>query len=575
MFAKYYQDELAWLREMGAELATQRPDMARFLAEPGADPDVERLLEGFAFLTGRIREKLDDEFPELTHGFMDMFCPHYLRPIPSMAILQVAPKPTAKSAGSGLLRGSQIDSVPVDGTRCRFQTVADIALAPVSLTDVEFTAGHSSKLSLHLRARARGGLASLGDKPLRLHLTGDTQVSRALFVALGKHVAQVRVQSTSGDGAATTANVTIQPGGLGESEAALDIPAGTFRGFRLLQEYFAFPERFMFLDIQFHDTAGIGGDVRLDFEFQELPDEMPPVNSTNVLLDCVPIINLFAHDADPLRAQAGRTEYRIRPAGQDAQHYEVNSVTSVSGRMRGAAKQETYRSFFTFDARDRTAGRFYQLHRRDSLRVAGTDVYVRLGAEDPEMWSALDTISVEVMCSNRDLPSRLRPGDICEPTPSAPGSYVYRSIGKPSAPIAPPIGDEVHWRLLSHMTLNLRRMSDVDSLRTTLALYDFRARSDRQARRRLDNLLAAISSSQCERSVELLDGIPITGSAINIAIDEKKAGGEGETFLFGTILNEFLAQYVSLNSFAKLSIHCTDNNEVFTWPARVGRRNTL
>jgi type VI secretion system protein ImpG len=179
------------------------------------------------------------------------------------------------------------------------------------------------------------------------------------------------------------------------------------------------------------------------------------------------------------------------------------------------------------------------------------------------------------MCSNRDLPSRLRPGDICEPTPSAPGSYVYRSIGKPSAPIAPPIGDEVHWRLLSHMTLNLRRMSDVDSLRTTLALYDFRARSDRQARRRLDNLLAAISSSQCERSVELLDGIPITGSAINIAIDEKKAGGEGETFLFGTILNEFLAQYVSLNSFAKLSIHCTDNNEVFTWPARVGRRNTL
>ena len=125
MFAKYYQDELAWLREMGAELAAARPDMARYLGEPGADPDVERLLEGFAFLTGRIRQKLDDEFPELTHGFMDMFCPHYLRPIPSMAILQITPKPNQNVAGVVVPRGTPIDSKPVDGTRCRFRTVAE------------------------------------------------------------------------------------------------------------------------------------------------------------------------------------------------------------------------------------------------------------------------------------------------------------------------------------------------------------------------------------------------------------------------------------------------------------------
>jgi type VI secretion system protein ImpG len=573
MFAKYYQDELAWLREMGAEMAAARPEMARFLGEPGADPDVERLLEGFAFLTGRIREKLDDEFPELTHGFMDMFCPHYLRPIPSMAILQVSPKPNARSAGGVVPRGTLIESTPVDGTRCRFRTVADMTPAPVRLSDVEFAIGHPSKLSLHLKALGREGLAALGDRPLRIHLTGDSQVSRALFAALCNHVAAVRCKDNDSADKPLTLNVTIRPGGLSEAEAALDIPTGSFRGFRLLQEYFAFPERFLFVDI--HGLGSVTGDVRLDFEFKDLPDDMPPITSANLLLDCVPIINLFDHDADPLRGEAGRTEYRIRPAGRDSDHYEVHDVTSVSGRVRGASKQQTYHSFFSFDTRDRTAGRFYQLHRRDSLHLAGTDVYLRISAQDPQTWSELDTISVDMTCSNRDLPTRLRPGEINQPTPSAPGGLLYRSIGTPSPPIAPPLGDEVHWRLIAHMTLNVRRIGNLESLRAALALYDFRAKSDRQAKRRLENLIAAITNVTCGRDTELLDGMPVNGTKMTVTMDEVKAGGEGETFLFGTILNELIAQYVSLNTYSKLEIHCTENNEVFTWPSRIGRQTTL
>lgn len=580
MFAKYYQDELAWLREMGAELAEARPEMARFLGEPGADPDVERLLEGFAFLTGRIREKLDDEFPELTHGFMDMFCPHYLRPVPSMAILQVTPKQNMNAGGKAVPRGTLIESTPVDGTRCRFRTVADVTPAPVVLLEVDFKVGHPSTLSLRFDRRS-GGLANLGERPLRLHLTGDSQVSRSLYAALCHHVHAVRAEQAIPQSATDLSlllhpkgldHVRIVPGGLDESEAAIDMPAGAFRGFRLLQEYFAFPERFLFVDIYGLDKAG--GDT-LVFEFKDLPDNMPPVSASNVLLDCVPIVNLFDHDADPVRAQVGRTEYRIRPAGKDSSNYEVHSVKGVSGRVRGAVKQETYHPFFAFEARDRSSGRFFQLSRRDSLHVSGSDVYLRLGAEDPDKWSELDTISTDIVCTNRDLPTKLRPGDISTPTPETPGAFTYRSIGTPSAPIAPPDGEEIHWRLLSHMTLNLRRLADRESLCTALSLYDFRARSDRQARRRLDNLMTAISEVGVQRGTELLDGVPINGSEMRIAIDEEKAGGEGETFLLGTILNEFVAQYVSLNSFSKLRIHCTTNNEVFSWPARVGRRITL
>ena len=576
MFAKYYQDELAWLREMGAELAEARPEMARYLGEPGADPDVERLLEGFAFLTGRIRQKLDDEFPELTHGMMDMFCPHYLRPVPSMAILQVKPKPKINTGGAGVPRGTLVESTPIDGTRCRFRTAADLLPAPVELIDIEFSVGHPSRLRLQLKPRGQGGLRGLGKRPLRLHLAGDAQVSRALFVSLCCYLGQVTVRPANGSGAATTLPAVVRPAGLDEQEAVLPMPAGSFRGFRLLQEYFAFPERFLFVDVHgLADAPTASGEVFLDFEFESLPEDMPPVGSGNVLLDCVPIVNLFSHDADPIRAQAGRTEYRIRPSGKESNNYEVHTVEKVEGRTRGASKQEAYRPFFAFEARDRNAGRFYQLVRRESLHATGSDVYVRLGATDPEQWSELDTISVDVLCSNRDLPTRLAPGDIGQPTPDTPGAFVYRSVGSPSPPIQPPSGDEVHWRLLAHMTLNLRRIAERESLCTAMSLYDFRARTDRQARRRLDNLMAAIGDVVATRGSELLDGVPVNGSVVELDIDEEKAGGEGEAYLLGCILSEFLAQYVSLNSFSRLRVRCKGNNEVFQWPARIGRRITL
>ncbi|MEZ6037386.1 MAG: type VI secretion system baseplate subunit TssF [Planctomycetota bacterium] len=572
MFAKYYQDELAWLREMGAELAAARPEMARFLGEPGADPDVERLLEGFAFLTGRIREKLDDEFPEITHGLMDMFSPHYLRPIPAMAILQVTPKPNLATEGAVLPRGSLVESNPVDGTRCRFRTASELRPAPVTLRSVELQHGHHPKLVLELQSR--GAQANRRPGPLRLHLTGDPQVSRALFVALCAHVDTVQVRAGGAGATATPVPVRIRPGGLGDDEAALPTPPGSFRGFRLLQEYFAFPERFLFVDLHGLERH-LGATTRLEFVFRQLPQDMPPVGNGNVLLDCVPVVNLFEHDADPMRAVAGRTEYRVRPAGKQSDHYEVHSVSRVSGRVRGAAQQESYRPYFSFEPRVSTDGRFYQLRRSESLRANGSDTYLRLGIQDPEQLSELDTISVDLVCSNRDLPTRLGPGDICHPAPDSPNAFQYRSIGTPSPPIQPPSGDEVHWRLLSHLTLNLRRIADRDSLCTALSLYDFRARTDRQARRRLDNLMQAIQKVTLGRGVELFEGLPVNGSDLRLEIDEEQAGGEGEVYLLGTILGEFFAHYVSLNSYSRLSIQCTGNNEVFAWPARIGQRISL
>jgi type VI secretion system protein ImpG len=571
MQAKYYQDELAWLREMGRELADVRPELARYLGEPGADPDVERMLEGFAFLTGRIREKLDDEFPELTHGLLDMLCPHYLRPIPSMAILQVRAKPGSQ-AGLKLPRGAVVESIAVDGTRCRFRTVAELDPAPLDLIDADLKPGHPNILRLRFHANGR----PLGSRAIRFHLGGEPTAARALFVLLCHYRGRCLVRSLAPDSRPLELELRIQPGGLAETEAALPMPSGAFHGFRLLQEYFAFPERFLFVDILGLDRIPQGyQDFELLMEFRELPEQMPAVTTANLLLDCVPVVNLFAHDADPIRAEKGRSEYRIRPAGADPGHYEVHSVTAVVGRVRGSADVQEYQPFFAFGPQDRSAGRFYQLRRSESLRGAGSDLFLRLGSQDPAKWSDLDTISLDLLCSNRDLPTRLGPGDILKPAPETSTAFNYRNLGTPTPPIPTPLGDEVYWRLLAHMTLNLRRIGDRESFCTMLALYDFRSRVDRQSRRRLENLIQSIGDVKLHRDQELLDGVPINGNRLELSINEEKAGGDGEVYLLGSVLNELLAQYVSLNSFCRLQIHCTTNNEVFRWPARVGRRISL
>jgi type VI secretion system protein ImpG len=576
MQAKHYLDELAWLREMGAELARTRPELSRYLGEAGADPDVERLFEGFAFLTGRIREKLDDEFPELTHGVLEMLCPHYLRPVPALALVQVRAKPNMVAPGLTLPRGALLESVPVDGTRCRFRTVADLAPAPVELVGLEVTTGRPR--SLRLKLRPVSGLALPADappRPLRLFCTGDGPVARALHVALCRQVQRILVRL--GDGKPPLAVAAqVQPGGLADAEAALPLPDGSFRGFRLLQEYFAFPERFLCVDV--HGVAaasGTQGEFELIFELREAAAELPPVSAANLVLDIVPAVNLFAHDADPIRFQPGRFEYRIRPAGVDPRHYDAHSVAKVVGRVRGSAAVQEYEPFFAFGPKDRAAGRFYRLRRRDAPSGAGSDLFLRLGAEDPLAWADVDTVSLDLWCTNRDLPLRLGPGDIARPAADTSTAFSFRNLGAPTPPVPPPLGDEVYWRLLAHLSLDLQRLATVTNLRTALALYDFRARGDRQARRRLDNLLEAISAVDTARAVVLHDGLPIAGVDVRLALDETKCGGDGEAHLFGTVLAEFLAQGVALNSFVRLAIDCTGDRERFLWPARLGRKIVL
>lgn len=579
MYAKYYQDELLFLRELGREFSRANPDAAPFLAEAGSDPDVERLLEGFAFLTARIRQKLDDELPEFTHALMEMFWPHYLRPIPSMTIVQFEATAQAAREARQIPRGSEISSLPVDGTHCGFRTATDVNLLPVSLKQVEVRKGQQPAIVLRFRLPEGLTLDKVQIPSLRLYLAGETPVARALYLCLCRYATSiVCMRDTFGGGAAqplALEGAAIRPGGFGEFEGLLPYSRLSFPGFRLLQEYFAFPQKFMFVDIVgLHglQKAGMAGGFDLVVNLSRLPDDMPPISVANVLLNCAPAVNLFKHDADPVRIDLRRTEYKMRPGGVDPSHFEIYTIDKVTGLLRGSAKPRDFRPLFRVGVAG-AGGSYYRARTERAIVGEGTDVFITPVSGDIE--GEVETLSMELTCTNRQLPTKLGIGDISVPTSNSPAFAKFKNIIKPTASVAPPLGDDLHWRLLSHLSINYFSLLEVESLRSLLTLYNFRARVDRQAENAHKLMLEALLKITSQPSTRMFQGSPVRGLDVEIEVNEENLGGDGEAFLLGSVLSEFFGQYVSLNAYSRLKVKGIKRAEVHTYAAKAGRRVML
>lgn len=580
MFNKYYQDELLYLRESGREFADANPEAARFLAQPGADPDVERMLEGVAFLTARLRQKLDDELPELTHSFLEMFWPHYLRPLPATATIQFSPLAAVSGEIKPIPAGVFIDSIPVDGTRCRFATCYDVNLLPLDLRNAELRREAPAKLTLTFDLPGKLPLDKLDMPVVRLHLAGEPVVTRPLYLALNRCVKRIVVRD--GQDAKRSFELpahAVRPVGFDDNQAVLRGPGPSFSGFRLMQEYFTCPQKFMYVDV-----TGLSGlqkfagakSFHLEFELARLPENMPPVSKANILLNCTPAVNLFKHDADPVRLDRLRTEYALRPTADNPSHYEISSVDKVSGLVLGTSETREFRPQFKLPRTGRANQVYYHVRRHppvvgNSNKLTITFIEPVLEADRPN----IETASIELTCSNGSLPSRLEAGEINYKTPNSPLFASFKSIGRATPSVPAPLKDDLLWRLVSHLSLNYLSLTSVDALRSVVGLYNFRANVDRQAEQAHSRLLEGIKEVAARPASRLFEGLPVRGLEIDIKLDEDLLGGEGEMFFFSAILDAFFAQYVSLNSFSRLQVTGAKLSEVYPWPARIGNQSIL
>lgn len=592
----YYQDELQYLREVGPEFARANPEIARLLSDRGSDPDVERILEGVAFMCGRIRQKLDDELPELTASVMSLLWPHYLRPIPSMSILEFLPEIEAMQAPLEVPAGAEFASVPIDGTRCRYRSCWPVTLRPWLLREarLETESARPLRLVLTFQCSAKAKLEGLDLNSVRVHLAGEPRTAFALYLLLGSHVEHVTVSDGSSRHDRREMQLpaeSVQPAGLDRSEGVLPYPPHSFAGYRLLQEYFAFRNRFLFFDFRGLQRAvaalELTETLQIAVTFNRRLDSPPMVSTENVRLHCVPIINLFEHPADPIRLRQDRTEYLVLPSKsgvEDRRHLEVYSVDHVQGLVRTENLQSReYQPFYSFEhSAGRTTGLggcYYQTHVVPNVTGGdprlGTDTYVSLvSGGDLRGLPDEETISIDLTCTNRHLPLELRAGDITERTDSSPPNTRFRNLIKPTPTVCPPLGRQLHWRLISHMSLNYVSLTNAGHFKELLRVYDFQSEHDAQRALAHQRMLDGILSMRSSFGERMVRGAPLRGSQVDLELHEDHFAGEGDAYLFARILDRFLGLYTTINAYTQLMLRLARSGQVYTFPARWGEQIT-
>ena len=585
----YYLEELSFLREMGREFAARYPAVAHMLSTSGADPDVERLLEGIAFLTGRVRQKLDDELPELFQSMMSLLWPHYLRPVPSTGILAFEPLMDQLSGLVTIPRETEVESTPVRdanaATACRFRTCYDVELSPliVERAEIEMPMASDAQFRIVLRLAGKAPMEQLGLKSLRFYLADELTQALGQYLWLLRYGKHVVLRDPSSERSITIPASNIRPSGFGKNENILPYPDHCFPGYRLLQEYFCCPTKFYFVEffgLERLATLGVTDRFEIIVPFSRRPEDTLRATKDSFRLNCTPIVNLFPSAADGIRVDHTRTQYRIRPAtiGAPQEHFETYSVEKVIGLIQGEAQRRTYEPLHSFrhnlDAEG--GGIYYQTRLYDAVVGDGTDTFISfVSADEQHVIPPTETISIDLMVSNRDLASALKVGEVSVPTAGSPEFARFRNITPISRSLRPPLGKGLHWRLISHLSLNYLSLMSIEALRGILELYNYQALYDRQAARENVLRLEGLVSLEAKPVERLIRGAPVRGMSISMQMSEDSFAGEGDMYLFATVLNEFFALYASLNSFTELNVRGTKFGEIYKWPPRLGQQTIL
>jgi len=603
----YYEQELDYLRKLGAQFSEKHPKIAaRLVLEPTKceDPHVERLLEAFAFLTARVHLKIDDEFPEITEALLTVIYPQLVRPIPSMSIVefQLDTEKGKLTSGIPIPRNSALQSRPVQGVPCTFRTCYDTVLWPVSVAAAEMkppsrlqpaiNAGDAgTAIRLQLNCAPGVTFQELKIDRIRFYMDGEAGFLNGLYELLFSQLDRIMVRDASPGSKSpgvTLPASALRAVGFDAKESLLPYSHRSFAGHHLLLEYFSFSEKFFFFDLigleklwpsgpkQSVDFIFLLSDVPRDEQRQRLELEL---SVRTFRLGCTPVVNLFNQVAEPIQLNQRKYEYPIIPDVRRPYATEIYSVDEVAGINTDTQQITTYEPFYSLrhTAQGGKPASFYLARRRPAARPNddGTDIYLTLVdlALRPVNPDA-NILSIRTTCTNRDLPARLpfgnASGDFELDEAASIKSIV--ALRKPTQTVRPASGKAAFWRLVSHLSLNYLSLvrEGTDALKQILRLYDFGQSAYSQ--NIIDSILRVESKPRFTR-LSSEHGITFArGTRIELHIDEGQFVG-GSAFLFASVLEHFLGLSVSLNSFTQLSV-TTPQRKDFSheWQPRAGRR---
>ncbi len=618
---KHYESELTFLREMGAEFAAEFPKVAARLDVANAevaDPYVERLLEGFAFLTARIQLKMEAEFPTFTQSLLQMVYPHYFAPTPSMAIVKFTPDPAIKDTPVGveLPAGLELRSLlgTEDQTNCEFRTAHKLHLMPIEVVEAEYIASPAAVSTLGLpdqpntRAAIRLRLRSMGNIPisklalarLSFYLGGPETARMRLYEQLSAHITAIVVRPGTRPlpWQEKLPRGSLQAAGFDPQDALLPRAPVSFDGYRLLQEYFAMPERFLFFNLGNLEKPAIrcaSSDIEIIIMLDRSESALMGFGPEHMQLNCTPAINLFSKRSDRINLSDRETEHMIVPDRMRPLDYEVFSVKSIEGYSADGGPAQPFFPFYAANDLSRNPGhRSYYIMRRQPHRLSsrarqrgprsgylGHEAFVSLvDADHAPIRGSLRQLGLDLMCTNRDLPLSMPVGKRNTDftiVVNAPVASIRCIVG-PTAP-RPCRGDgEYAWRFISHLALNYLSLTDNSDIQGAAALREmlrlYAPSGGQLAARQLDALQSVASTPVIRRIPGAGPVCAGRGLQVTITLDETPfAGASG--VLLGAVLDRFFAKYVSINGFTETVLRSPDRGEIMRWPMRLGLRPTL
>ncbi len=594
----YYNRELAFMRRLGAEFAEAHPKIAGRLSlgpDAAQDPHVERLIEAFALLNARTRLKLEDDFPEITDALLDVLYPHYLRPVPAMAVVQFQADRTQAelAAGYTIARESPLETETIAGEPCRFRTCYPVKLWPLEVSSAKLTgrpftapAGSVSPqaaavLRLEIVSSSKEfSLKNANVSSLRFFLHGQGQHVFPLYELLMNNVLGIALAASPSDREPVWLDrKSLRPVGFERDEGMFPYAARSFLGYRLLTEFFTFPQKFLFVDLAGLDRKALGKltdrceiYIYLGKTTQDLEQN---VDKHTFRLGCAPIVNLYRQRAEPIALSHHISEYRVVPDARRPLAHEVYSVDRVTATSPDNETLE-YGPFYSLRHGDdhHSEKRFWQARRERAAATAdgGSEVYVSLvdlgfNPDAPGQW----TLEVETTCINRDLPHRLNLSEGSSAfrlTEGGPISAITCLTGRATPTLRVPQKRGALWRIISHLSLNHWSLTDsedgAEGLREILALYDFADSADTRS------MIEGVSRVAARRVPGRSGGGICRGLEVTVHLDEDRFAGHG-IYLFAAVLERFLGLYCSLNSFSKLIVTTNRREgELRRWQPRAG-----
>ncbi|PCJ16783.1 MAG: type VI secretion system baseplate subunit TssF [Gammaproteobacteria bacterium] len=621
-FLEYYNQELKHVRDSAGEFAKAYPKIAGRLgleAMEVSDPYVERLIESFAFLAARVQLKMDARFPEFTQHLLQIVYPQFQSQTPSVLISHITPDAAEGGLATGYVmpRHTVMNSRigPKERTSCQFRSAHEVTLWPVKLSDAGYFASDSqlatdhwlgrlgdTKAGLKLSLKATAGLAfnEIQMDDLSVYIAGPDELPFVIYEQIFSQATGFLIRA-KGDKSSVPLYRSadcIKPVGFDDDQSLLPIPDRQFRGYRLLQEYFMFPHRYLFFKLtglqeflsQCYSTEV---EILLLFD-QAKPSLKKLIDKNNFLLHCTPAINLIERNADRITLTPTTHEYEVVVDKTQTDNFEVFSVESVLGYTTANEQEVEFLPFYgKYDhPQDNAEGDFFvtrqtprllsskQKKRGPRSSYIGSNTYVSLvNSQSAPLKSSVKQVGLRVLCTNRDLALQIPLGqkgtdftlDIGAPVTEV------RCIQGPSKPQPAMSMDESNWRLISLLSLNMESLI-ADDQKSAVALRDLCRLLSGSGNLGVERQIEAIKALDAKPTVRQLPTQgPITfgrGMAIHLNCDEDGFQGQG-VFLFGAVLERFLSRYVSMNTFTELVLSSPQRNEIHQWPARVGNNHLL